>query len=266
MAAADAAACVIQQHGLAQAELAIAAAKLRTGEAASNGAAIAHQVHGAMGFTQEYPLHYATRRLWSWRDEFGNESYWAERLGAMLLARGGDALGGGKMPRLVEEKGVLESIDRVIDKARSAGVPVIHVRHVYRPDYLDMPSNIAIFKVIKKIGALADGSWGAQIHDRLTPAAMDVVVDKTRISSFYASTLASFLEAQGITHLILTGIATDGVIDGTARDGADRGYYIFIPRDCGAATSENAHNTLLNGVLAMIAHVCDSKDVIAAFP
>ena len=90
--AADAAACVIQQHGLAQAELAIAAAKLRTGEAAGNGAAIAHQVHGAMGFTQEYPLHYATRRLWSWRDEFGNESYWAERLGAMLLARGGDAL------------------------------------------------------------------------------------------------------------------------------------------------------------------------------
>lgn len=178
----------------------------------------------------------------------------------------GGALGGGKMPRLVAEKGVLESIARLIDKARSAGVPVIHVRHVYRPDYLDMPSNIAIFKVIKKIGALADGSWGAQIHDRLTPAPTDVVVDKTRISSFYASTLASFLEAQGITHLILTGIATDGVIDGTARDGADRGYYIFIPRDCCAATSENAHNTLLNGVLAMIANVCDSKEVIAAFP
>lgn len=176
----------------------------------------------------------------------------------------GGALGGGKMPRLVQEKGVLERIAALISAARAAGVPVVHVRHVYRPDYLDMPKNIAIFDVIRKIGALADGSWGAEIHELVTPAPEDLVVDKTRISSFYASTLVGILEAQGITHLILTGIATDGVIDGTARDGADRGYFISIPRDCCAATSEKAHNTILNGVLALIANVCDSAEIIAA--
>lgn len=72
--------------------LAIAAAKIRTGEAAGIGAAIAHQVHGAIGFTQEYHLHYSTRRLWSWRDEFGNEAYWARRLGGEVAAAGAGRL------------------------------------------------------------------------------------------------------------------------------------------------------------------------------
>ncbi len=54
--------------------LPIAAAKARTGEAAGIAAAIAHQVHGAIGFTFEHNLHFLTRRLWSWRDEFGKDS------------------------------------------------------------------------------------------------------------------------------------------------------------------------------------------------
>ncbi|MEQ8349588.1 MAG: acyl-CoA dehydrogenase family protein [Sneathiellaceae bacterium] len=72
--------------------LAAAIAKARTGEAAGEVAAICHQVHGAMGFTQEHPLHYATRRLWSWRDEFGSEPFWQERIGRRVCAAGGEAL------------------------------------------------------------------------------------------------------------------------------------------------------------------------------
>ena len=56
----------------------VAIAKVRVGEAAGAGAAIAHQVHGAMGFTYEHSLHHATRRLWAWREEFGNEAVWAD--------------------------------------------------------------------------------------------------------------------------------------------------------------------------------------------
>ncbi len=72
--------------------LAVAAAKIRTGEAAGIGASIAHQVHGAIGFTQEHSLHYATRRLWSWRDEFGCEAYWSRKLGTTVAAAGADRL------------------------------------------------------------------------------------------------------------------------------------------------------------------------------
>ena len=72
--------------------LPIAAAKSRGGEAASIGAGIAHQVHGAIGFTFEHNLQFLTRRLWSWRDEFGNEASWNRLVGRHMIAAGGDRL------------------------------------------------------------------------------------------------------------------------------------------------------------------------------
>ncbi|MBX9588172.1 MAG: acyl-CoA/acyl-ACP dehydrogenase [Hyphomonadaceae bacterium] len=69
-----------------------AAAKIRVGEAAGEGAAIAHQVLGAIGFTKEHTLHRFTQRLWTWRDDFGSESHWAVQLGRHVAANGADAL------------------------------------------------------------------------------------------------------------------------------------------------------------------------------
>ena len=93
-AAADAAVSAIIRHGIDDQRtlFAVAAAKIRAGEAAGAGAAIAHQVHGAMGFTREYSLQQSTRRLWAWRDDFGAESAWAMRLGATVIASGAGAL------------------------------------------------------------------------------------------------------------------------------------------------------------------------------
>ena len=72
--------------------LEVASAKIRVGEAATEGAGIAHQVLGAIGFTQEHVLHRYTRRLWAWRDDFGSESVWAVKLGQLVAAKGADAL------------------------------------------------------------------------------------------------------------------------------------------------------------------------------
>jgi acyl-CoA dehydrogenase len=68
-----------------------AAAKIRSAEAAEKGAAIAHQVHGAIGFTNEHILHRFTLRMLAWRDDFGNESYWAVELGRKVASSGADA-------------------------------------------------------------------------------------------------------------------------------------------------------------------------------
>jgi acyl-CoA dehydrogenase len=70
----------------------IACAKVRAGEAAGLGASIAHQVHGAIGFTYEHVLHFATRRLWSWRSEFGTATVWADWLGRQACRRGAEQL------------------------------------------------------------------------------------------------------------------------------------------------------------------------------
>lgn len=91
-AAAAAADLAAASFGTAQFAFNTAVAKARVGEASGRIAEITHQVHGAMGFTQEHPLHFATRRLWSWRDEFGNDGFWQERLGRLVCGRGGEAL------------------------------------------------------------------------------------------------------------------------------------------------------------------------------
>jgi acyl-CoA dehydrogenase len=69
-----------------------ASAKIRCSEAAEKAAAIAHQVHGAIGFTIEHILHRYTLRALAWRDDFGSESYWAVELGKRVAANGADEL------------------------------------------------------------------------------------------------------------------------------------------------------------------------------
>jgi acyl-CoA dehydrogenase len=70
----------------------IAAAKVLAGQAAASATRAAHQAHGAMGMTQEYPLQHFSRRLWSWRQEYGDDVWWSARLGRAMAAAGADAL------------------------------------------------------------------------------------------------------------------------------------------------------------------------------
>ncbi len=72
--------------------LPIAAAKICSAEACGLAASVAHTVHGAIGFTHEHALHLSTRRLWSWRSEFGNATHWSQRLGRAVCAGGSAAL------------------------------------------------------------------------------------------------------------------------------------------------------------------------------
>jgi acyl-CoA dehydrogenase len=76
----------------ASTRFAVAAAKARTGEAAGVVARIAHQVHGAIGFTREHDLRLVTTRLWAWRDEDGTDAEWNAEVGAAALAAGPEGL------------------------------------------------------------------------------------------------------------------------------------------------------------------------------
>ncbi len=91
------AACIaLDESGMAHdgrnARFEIAAAKCRASEAVEPITRLSHQVHGAIGFTYEYDLQFLTRRLWSWRAEFGAHGEWGEYLGQVAMAQGGDKL------------------------------------------------------------------------------------------------------------------------------------------------------------------------------
>lgn len=81
-----------------------AVAKVRAGEAATRSVWIVHQLHGAIGFTQEHPLHFATKRLISWRSEYGSDAWWAQRLGRAAIELGAK----GFWPALTNRDLVLE--------------------------------------------------------------------------------------------------------------------------------------------------------------
>lgn len=96
--AGEAAAAAAALHGAVDAvaggdgALQVAMAKVRTAQAASLVGSIAHQVHGALGFTQEHRLQHFTRRMWSWRDEFGTQGWWEEVIGRRLVTQGAATL------------------------------------------------------------------------------------------------------------------------------------------------------------------------------
>jgi acyl-CoA dehydrogenase len=73
-------------------DVAVSAAKAVAGQAAGLVTSLAHQVHGAIGFTDEHPLRLSTARLWAWRDEAGNEEEWSAVLGRRALDAGGRGL------------------------------------------------------------------------------------------------------------------------------------------------------------------------------
>ncbi len=93
VAGAAAAAALDRTDGDADAALfEIACAKLRTNKAIGQATSIAHQVHGAIGFTQEYDLHKLTGPLLDWRSDHGNDAYWANVLGTKVAKMGGQGL------------------------------------------------------------------------------------------------------------------------------------------------------------------------------
>ena len=68
----------------------VAAAKCRSSEGVEKVTKLSHQVHGAIGFTYEYGLHFYTQRLWSWRDEYGSSAEWGSFLGNIALESNSD--------------------------------------------------------------------------------------------------------------------------------------------------------------------------------
>ena len=93
-AAGESAAAAVAEHGVEsrRAEFAVAAAKSSASGAGLAAARIAHQVHGAIGLTEEYALGAFTMRLWSWSTEAGNEAFWSAWLGERVRGFGPDSL------------------------------------------------------------------------------------------------------------------------------------------------------------------------------
>ena len=165
-------------------------------------------------------------------------------------------------PAQVQEKKVLENTAKAIASARSKGVPVIHVAVVYRKGYPEANVSAPLFAGVKESGALMEGTWGAEFHPTVKPQDGEVVVVKRGVSAFAGTDLDIVLKAKGIHQLVLTGFATNFVVEGTARDAVDRGYAAIVLKDCCASFSGEMHRFALEAVLPQLAVVSTMDDFV----
>ncbi|MBX6379025.1 MAG: cysteine hydrolase [Clostridia bacterium] len=107
-----------------------------------------------------------------------------------------------------------------------------------------------------------DGTWGAEIHEAVAPQPGDVVIGKSRISAFAGTDLQGILQIRGIDTLVLMGVVTNFVVEGTARDAVDRGYRVVIPEDACVGITPAAHRFTVEHVLPMLARVVTVDEVV----
>jgi ureidoacrylate peracid hydrolase len=155
---------------------------------------------------------------------------------------------------------------RLTSAARAAGVPVIYTRYVYQPDYSDaglMPTEIA--PALKEANALTAGSWDADIVPELSPRPGDIVIDKSRPSSFYGTRLEPVLTSLGIKSLVIGGVTTNICVETTARDAGQRDYRTYVVRDATAEFEQARHEHALNTIGFLFGWVTTVDEVLAAW-
>jgi len=139
---------------------------------------------------------------------------------------------------------LLDNAAALLAGARAQALPIVHVRIAFRPDYADLLPNCQIFRSVAAIGAVPEGQWGSAFYEGLEPlagSAREFVVKHTRISAFYGTPLEETLRLLGARRLVVAGVATHSVVEGTVRHGADIGFSVMVAQDACASADPAVH-------------------------
>jgi nicotinamidase-related amidase len=145
--------------------------------------------------------------------------------------------------------------------ARTAGVKVIYVVVAFRPGYPEIsPRNLAFSGAVKASG----GFVTEEIHAAVAPADGEPVVVKRRVSAFTGSDLEVILRANDINHLVLTGIATSGVVLSTLRQAADADYRLTVLEDGCLDFDGEVHSVLVDKIFPRQATIVSVQTFVDA--
>src|SRR5258708_17038073 len=161
-----------------------------------------------------------------------------------------------------ERVAVIEAAKRLLAGARAHDVPVISVRIAFTPDYADVRTNAEIWRRVVANKVMVEGSWGAEFYDELGPLPGEIVVTHSRNNAFYASSLKEIVDRLSPSRLIIAGIATNFVVESTARHASDAGYDTVVVADACSAASAETHRASLAS-LAMLATITTADEMIA---
>lgn len=156
--------------------------------------------------------------------------------------------------------GYLPRLRKAIDGARAAGLPVIYVVIGLRPGHPDVGPRNRVLNSIVQAGLFTEGAPGTAIHQDVTPRQNDIVVTKRRASAFSGSDLDVVLRARGIDSLVLTGIATSGVVLHTLCQANDQDFGLTVLADACLDTDPGVHQFLTERLFPQWADVVAVED------
>ncbi|WP_194828368.1 cysteine hydrolase family protein [Nocardia sp. XZ_19_231] len=170
---------------------------------------------------------------------------------------------------------VIEPLAELLAAARAAGITVIHTREGHLPDLSDCPpAKLRRGNPSQRIGdpgrfgrILIRGEYGHDIIDELAPLDGETVIDKPGKGAFYATELATVLQQNSITTLLVAGVTTEVCVHTTVREANDRGYECLVVADCVGSYFPEFQRVGLAMIAAqgaIFGWVADSADVIAA--
>lgn len=145
-------------------------------------------------------------------------------------------------------QGTLSRVRRIQDCFRVAGLPVIHVRVGFHPGYAQSPKGSPLMGQAHQFGAFDLSGWGGQFIDAVAPQGEELVITKHRVGSFHATAMELTLRNMGVTHVFLAGVATDMVVESTAREAHDRDFVVSVIADCCIAANDEDQQRSLNNM------------------
>lgn len=169
-------------------------------------------------------------------------------------------------PEIVERfgnSGITERLARAAKAARGAGVRVIYAKVGFREGYPEISDKSVTFSRLAELGGFVEGV-SSTVHPSVAPQPGDVVVTKRRVSAFAGSDLDVVLRARGIESLVLSGIATSGVVLSTVRQAADLDFSLTVLSDGCVDSDEEVHRVLCEKVFPRQAQVLTVSEWIDA--
>ena len=162
----------------------------------------------------------------------------------------------GVVERFADDPGYLDRLSRAIATAHAAGIPVVYVTVAFRPGHPEISPRNRTFSTLAGSGAFVQGHPATEIHPAVAPAPGDLVVTKRRVSAFAGSDLDVVLRSLDAGTLVLTGIATSGVVLSTLRQAADLDYRLVVLADACLDGDPEVHRVLTEKVFSRQATVC----------
>jgi nicotinamidase-related amidase len=157
--------------------------------------------------------------------------------------------------RFPGDTGYLPRLQRAITAAHASGIPVIYIRVGFRPGHPEISARNRGFPSVAAADQFVEGDPAAEIHPAIAPEPGDLVVTKRRVSAFTGSDLDVLLRGLGAGTLVLTGIATSGVVLSTLRQAADLDYQLVGLADGCLDADPEVHRVLTGKVFPRQADV-----------